>query len=385
MFWLKNFIATEAQKCALYFSVLLCLCGDLHSAAGRNPYYHFVVQRMACESISQILYLLYKTPLMKIFITYSRFDQQQATQLVRDLEELGHDIWFDQELTGGQSWWDNILSKIRDCEVYIFAVSQESLDSTACKRELKYAEALHKNSLPVLFKPGISVAMAPRFLSHMQFINYTNPGDKTAVFALIKAITNLPAQQPLPDPLPEPPDVPISYLDKLKDKIESPSLDKRDQVELLGDLKSKLNDPEINTEDIIVLLKKLRRHDDLLASVGTEIDVLLNTPVQKNIPKQQAPPPPKYPEERKSAPAQPSYSTAPKMQQAAAPAATDNGWSAGIMVLLILGSFIPIIGIIFGIIGMAAGGAKKTQGIILLIIGVVMALIYASLGGMESY
>lgn len=330
---------------------------------------------------------------MKIFITYSRSDQQQATLLVRDLEELGHDIWFDQELSGGQSWWDNILSKIRDCEVYIFAITQQSLDSTACKRELKYAEALHKNSLPVLFKPGISVAMAPRYLSHMQFINYTNPGDKTAVFALIKAITNLPQPQALPDPLPVPPDVPISYLDKLKDKIESPSLDKRDQVELLGDLKVKLNDPEIKNEDIILLLRKLRRHDDMLASVGAEIDALLNEPVQKNIPKQQTPPPPAYADEKKSSPSPSSYSTPPNIHRAAAFTANtgvlqkDNSWNAGIMTLLIIGCLIPTIGflmgLIFGIIGMAAGGAKKNQGIILLIVGIVMTLIWASLfGGM---
>lgn len=325
---------------------------------------------------------------MKIFITYSRSDQQQATSLVKDLEELGHDIWFDQELSGGQSWWDNILSKIRDCDVYIFAITQQSLDSTACKRELKYAEALHKNSLPVLFKPGISVAMAPRYLSHMQFINYTDPGDKTAVFALIKAITNLPQPQALPNPLPVPPDVPISYLDKLKDKIESPSLDKRDQVELLGDLKLKLKDPEIKNEDIILLLKKLRRHDDLLASVSAEIDALLHDePAQKSIPKQQAPPPPEWEAERKSPPPPSSYSTPRNIQQAAASTVNtgvvnkDNSWNAGIMVLLIFGSLIPIIGIIFGIIGMAAGGAKKNQGIILLIIGIVMAVIYASLGG----
>lgn len=324
---------------------------------------------------------------MKIFITYSRSDQQQATSLVRDLEELGHDIWFDQELSGGQSWWDNILSKIRDCDVYIFGITRDSLDSTACKRELKYAEALNKNSLPVLFKQNISVAMAPRYLSHMQFINYTNPGDKTAVFALLKAINNLPQPKPLPDPLPEPPDVPISYLDLLKDKIESPSLDKRDQVELLGDLKIKLNDPEIQKEDIILLLKKLRRHDDLLASVGHEIDALLNDPSQKNIPKQQAAQP-KYVEEKKVYQSQPAYSTQQNTNYAKPVAGNagvvkkDEGWSAGVMALLIIGCFIPgigfFLGLIFGIIGIAAGGAKKNQGIILLVVGIVLNLIYVS-------
>jgi len=222
---------------------------------------------------------------MKVFITYSRSDQEQVSSFVRDLEELNHDVWFDQDLSGGQSWWDNILSKIRDCELYIFAITQESIDSTACKREMKYAESLRRNSLPVLFSNKVSMAMAPRYISQMQFINYTNPGDKTALFALLKAINNLPPVQSLPDPLPAPPDVPISYLDTVKEKIEAPSLDKRDQTELLGDLKQRLNDPDTKREDVIHLLKKLRRHDDLLASIGAEIDVVLRE-VQTNAPSQ---------------------------------------------------------------------------------------------------
>ena len=75
---------------------------------------------------------------MKVFITYSRSSKDPVVSLVEDLEELDHQVWFDHVLSGGQSWWDNILNQIRDCEIYIFALTQESLDSTACMRELKY-------------------------------------------------------------------------------------------------------------------------------------------------------------------------------------------------------------------------------------------------------
>jgi hypothetical protein len=49
----------------------------------------------------------------QIFLSYSRDDQEIAIQLAKDLKDLGHVVWLDQELTGGQAWWDQILARIR--------------------------------------------------------------------------------------------------------------------------------------------------------------------------------------------------------------------------------------------------------------------------------
>jgi hypothetical protein len=43
----------------------------------------------------------------KIFISYSRESEAKAKSLVDDFESLGHDVWFDRELSGGQAWWDH--------------------------------------------------------------------------------------------------------------------------------------------------------------------------------------------------------------------------------------------------------------------------------------
>ncbi len=52
----------------------------------------------------------------RIFISYSSKDRAIVGKLAEDLSALGHDLWYDKELsrTGGQSWWDNILAQIRD-------------------------------------------------------------------------------------------------------------------------------------------------------------------------------------------------------------------------------------------------------------------------------
>ncbi len=301
---------------------------------------------------------------MNFFITYSRSDKSQVLSLVKDIEDLGHDVWYDQDLSGGQSWWDNVLSKIRDCDVYVFAISNESLDSTACKRELRYAEDLKKNPLPVLLKAGVSMALAQRYIAQLQYVDYSNPGEKTVVIKLINAINHLPKALPLPEPLPEPPSIPMSYLDTLKDKIEAPNLERAEQIELLSDLKLRINDPDNKKEDIIHLLRKLRKHDDLLASTGTEIDELLEKLTK------QTPAKPTTTAEKKP------VSTAAIPAVAPSTVAHDNGWSSGTMTVLVIASIlIGLVGLIAGFIGISEGGAKKRQGTTLLVLGILSCIL----------
>ena len=322
---------------------------------------------------------------MKIFITYSRTNKEPVISLANDLEELGHQVWYDQEINGGQSWWDNILSNIRDCEVYLYAITQPALDSTACKRELDYAKALNKTALPVLVDKAVSIAIIPRYLSNVQYVEYTGTGDKGTVFALLRAIGSLPASQPMPDPLPDPPMVPISYLDSLKDKIDSPSLDKRDQVNIVNELKFKLADPDNKKEDIYGLLKKLRKHEDLFASVSVEIDQILGGSHIVDPPKQ--PSVKTGPEAGKEKPpvntpdsGQVKETVKPVSNQPGA--AAGQGWTSGSMTILVILSFFFFpIGYVAGLIGIA-GANTKSQGKTLLWIAIGMTVLFiVFLGG----
>jgi len=307
---------------------------------------------------------------MKVFITYSRTNKEPVNALVNDLQELNHTVWYDFDLRGGQSWWDNILDNIRQCDIYIFAMTAEALESTACKREMDYARALNKTALPVLIEKSVSIALMPRYLSNVQFVDYTEAHNKNTVFALIKSLNSLPASSPLPDPLPEAPPIPISYLDELKNRIDAQNLDKNEQLALLSDLKNRLGDSDNKKEDVLELFHRLRKHEDLLAFVASDIDAILksgNTPVNpvKPAPVQQAASPQRTDVKTLGA-------------QAGSVAAADAPWNGTSMTLLVIGSlFIPLIGIIAGIIGLSSK-AKKTQGLILLGISIVSAIIYVS-------
>lgn len=191
-----------------------------------------------------------------------------------DLEALNNTVWFDQDLSGGQVWWDRILETVRDCDVFVFVLDPESLNSTACKREYCYAVDLGKPILPVLVAEGVSTNLLPPALSQIQFVDYRKQ-DRNAAFRLARALTTVPPPEPLPEPLPPPPEAPISYLTSLTEKIETAStLNYEKQSTLLVDLKRSLREPE-TADDAHVLLERLRKRRDLLATIAEEIDELL--------------------------------------------------------------------------------------------------------------
>jgi hypothetical protein len=210
----------------------------------------------------------------RVFVSYSRNNLDVITQLVEDLEAVGVDTWYDQTLTGGQRWWENILANIRGCDIFIFALSRDSWESEACKSELTYVLQLGKTILPVLVADGINLNLLPPQLKDIQVTDYRRR-DKGAAFALVKSInTALPAS-PLPDPLPAPPPVPVSYLSNLKEQIDSSTpLNSQDQIRLVFELEMGLRDGRSPVE-IRDLLLSLRRRDDLLAKVASRIDEAL--------------------------------------------------------------------------------------------------------------
>jgi hypothetical protein len=106
----------------------------------------------------------------KIFISYSRASKDIVEELVQDLTSDDHEIWFDQHLTGGQKWWNNILSEIRNCEIFVAALTPDSLESRSCQREMKYAGDLQRTLLPVRLSSEVSPDSLPHGLSELQWV-----------------------------------------------------------------------------------------------------------------------------------------------------------------------------------------------------------------------
>src|SRR5258706_6772183 len=129
---------------------------------------------------------------MKIFISYSK-DRELVSSLANDLKLLGHEVWFDPELLsrGGQDWWENILLNVRQCDLFIFALTPRSLASEACKREYRYGNALNKRILPIMLLI-VDIPTLPPELQKLQLVTYVEGGSKAEFAHLEGTFRNLP-------------------------------------------------------------------------------------------------------------------------------------------------------------------------------------------------
>jgi hypothetical protein len=225
---------------------------------------------------------------VKIFISYRTINRALVTQLVNDLSETGYTVWYDQELTGGQNWWNGILHNIQQCDLLIFALTPQSIDSYPCRLEYSYANALGKPIIPVeLIK--VSFSLLPEILMERQIINYVDR-DVSNYRKLINAIISLPSTPVLPDPLPPAPDMPVSPLAPVRERIDSPNLPLEQQVAILHQLKGYLYHDEYDSS-ARELLHRLSQHPMLLASVDKDIKAALAAPRLVEPPPQPEPPP----------------------------------------------------------------------------------------------
>ncbi len=158
----------------------------------------------------------------QIFISYARKDAERVDALIEGLRQLRYNVWLDEELTGGQEWWDTVLSQIRASSAVLVAVSLAALESAAVRREYEYGHAVGRPLLPVVVD-RVRLETLPPLLAQLQVVDYREPDIKHA-FAIAAALAALPVPQALPQPLPTPPPIPVSYLSDLMERSQAATL-----------------------------------------------------------------------------------------------------------------------------------------------------------------
>jgi formylglycine-generating enzyme required for sulfatase activity len=85
-------------------------------------------------------------PMARIFISYSRVDKPFAERFSARLRKMfpDVDVWLDSNLLGGDIWWIEILNQTAACDVFIYLLSNESVQSPYCYAEFTEARRLQK-------------------------------------------------------------------------------------------------------------------------------------------------------------------------------------------------------------------------------------------------
>ncbi|MBB6392254.1 TIR domain-containing protein [Microbacterium thalassium] len=271
---------------------------------------------------------------MSLFISYSSVDITAVGALERNLESFGKNVWRDDEILGGEVWWAAILEQIRECEVFIFALSPNSLESDPCQYEYDYARALGVPVLPVEIGDVPTAERRNHAIYREQLIDYRNPTAETAI-QLVRAISELEGTRPpLPEPLPEAPPIPYEYLLRLGAVIRAkepiPYGEQRDLIRQFREALDREKNPSVR-ESAFSLLRALGDRPETSRSVTAEIEELIaKAGLAESASATSATPPPKPPsgDRIEPTPTEPPVRREPNPPAKAAPAVAAKASSA---------------------------------------------------------
>ncbi|WP_052915573.1 sensor domain-containing protein [Mycobacterium haemophilum] len=300
---------------------------------------------------------------MALFISYSSQDRLTVDALTTALRRGQQQVWFDQELGGGDAWWSKILEQIRSCDVFIVALSSNWLQSKPSQAELRYAQALKRPILPVRIGAVDSMRVNP--LATLQIIDYTNPTVDAGI-QLVTAVHALRATPvPLPDPLPDEPPVPFGYITRLGNTLAEKELSPQQQIQLLVELKAGLaedgDDPSARS-DIGQLLRMLRLRHDVTYRTRNEIDqVLASIESAETADAKAQPQPAKTADEGPTQPGGRSqHVSGPVPSAPHAPAAGASGTASNKRLLIIGGTVLAaVVAIVVAVVFVTQGSSPK--------------------------
>jgi len=114
---------------------------------------------------------------MRFFISYSRSVKQETGKVVDLLRAAGHEVWWDGDIPEIADWWATILDKIEWCQVFIFVVSEKSVQSPYCLKELSYATDRNRPILPFVIDDHTRYTIPPEVtpMRNQWFVYDGNP------------------------------------------------------------------------------------------------------------------------------------------------------------------------------------------------------------------
>ncbi|MBQ9015854.1 MAG: TIR domain-containing protein [Firmicutes bacterium] len=80
-----------------------------------------------------------------IFISYSHQDQELVYPYIERLNRDGYRIWYDEGITPGDEWPENIAMHLERCSVFIAFITEASANSHNCRNEINYAVQREKS------------------------------------------------------------------------------------------------------------------------------------------------------------------------------------------------------------------------------------------------
>ena len=100
-----------------------------------------------------------------IFVSYSHKDMLAVFDIIKQLQNAGYRVWYDEGIDPASEWDENIAEHICKCSYFIAFISENYINSQNCRDEISYARDLEKERLLVyLEQTRLPAGMAMRLM-----------------------------------------------------------------------------------------------------------------------------------------------------------------------------------------------------------------------------
>src|SRR5262250_419350 len=112
---------------------------------------------------------------LKIFISYSRKDEDFALELLSGLEFAGFEPYLDKhDIAAGEDWEARLSRLIEAADTVVFVISPDAVASERCAWEVERTVALKKRLLPIVWR-SVQEADVPPLLKRLNYIFFDKP------------------------------------------------------------------------------------------------------------------------------------------------------------------------------------------------------------------
>ncbi len=109
-----------------------------------------------------------------LFLSYSHADKDAAVKLLKELKRRMCRVWYDEGLTGGDSWNDLLAEKILGAKEVMVLITENAVKSPYVRAEINFAISKGKKVIPV-FLENVTLPVGLEFvLSEMHQIRFAS-------------------------------------------------------------------------------------------------------------------------------------------------------------------------------------------------------------------
>ena len=113
-----------------------------------------------------------------IFVSYCHRDRVIVYPIIENLARDGYRVWYDEGIDPGSEWPEIIASHLNGCAVCIAFISNNSLNSHNCKREVSFAHLKKKDFISIITEPvKLTLGMEMQLSASQSIFKYTIDSD----------------------------------------------------------------------------------------------------------------------------------------------------------------------------------------------------------------